>query len=311
MSKGVADRSPRGNGPVKPDPGVTTDAWKLLTRVTPSQLRGGPLPRRLVGGYSTAHVDGLLERAAWTIDDLEDAVRTLGREVDELRRRTVTADTPESVVDRMLTTAQEVIEQVKQEALQDADRIRAEARHEATRAKHLRLEAQAAIEAARAEAATLLETAQEERRRLVAGSLGEVAQARAELEAEQARVSAAMNDLRGAWAGRIGDALAHLDTVGLDTADRTAGEPAAGPPAPAHSAPYSPPPAAPHSPPPARPAGPAPEPPPAPTVTLDSSRETPRVEEEHFPGLPGAEVLAELRRRLAAADESRERSNGA
>ncbi len=307
MSKGIAEGSPRGNGPVEPGGTGGEDAWKLLTRVTPSELRGGSLARQLVGGYNAAHVDGLLERAAWTIDDLEDTVRKLSREVEELRGRLVTADTPENVVERMLTVAQNVIEQVKQEALHDAGRIREEVQQEASRVERLRFEAQTAVDAARAEAATLLEAAQEERQRLVAGSLGEVAHARAELEAERARIDAAMDGLRGAWAGRIGDALARLDNVRLDTPPAAADETAAATP----GSTYSPPPSVPHSPPPTPPANPAPEPAPSTGIALDTPRETPSLEEERFAGLLGDDVLAELRRRLAAADEAREMSNGA
>ena len=211
MAEQVADHNPAVSESDAADFSSGDDVWRQLLRVSPSQLRKPSLSRQLIGGYRPEDVGRLLERAARTIEALADTVAGLEGHLAQ-----AAPDAPEQAVGEWFVTAHRVIEGVKEEAQREAERIIAEARHEAEQAEHLRREAQAAVEDARDQATALLEAARAERERLIADSVGSAAQVRADLEAERARLDAAINDLRGVWAGRISDALARLEGMKLE-----------------------------------------------------------------------------------------------
>ncbi len=239
-------------GPANPKPAdrqpVESKEQEASSLVSGRQLRTIVLPRSPFGGYRCGYVDRLLEGAAKTLDERTVTIEHLKGQLEESRTREATFAIPEELVGRMLTAAQGVVDGVKEEARQEAERIVAEGRVEAeqatlvrneayaaaeaeraqasailaaARAERERLivdwerEARAAIEAERSEAAALLAAARAERERLLSDSLVEIAQARDELEAERARLATEINELRGAWAGRLSDALARLDGVDL------------------------------------------------------------------------------------------------
>ena len=243
MSGRIDEEEVSGEGPA---PAVEGPVRKQVVLITGNQLRATALRRRWFGGYRRGEVDGLIQRAANTIDYLGD---TAEKQREELEKGEQSHEAPEAIVTSMLASAARVVQGIKDEAQAEADRILAEARVEADRilaearveeerAAQLRRDAEAEQDRALAEAAALVDTAREERERLVAESETDVARARAELEAERERIDGAINDLRSVWAERINHALSQLggaerapsDLV-VDLSERAAAPSEAPPPA--------------------------------------------------------------------------------
>jgi cell division septum initiation protein DivIVA len=175
--------------------------------VSPRELRESSLPpvRR---GYRREEVDELRERAARTIEIL---ARRLKETLTELE--TARQNHAEPLIGRMLETANKLVVSVQNEAAEEADRLRAAARTDAEQARKLYEKADEILADARVSAVAIVDEARVERERVLRDSVAEVAKARAQLEAEKARIEGEIEELRSGWEASLREALRRVDAV--------------------------------------------------------------------------------------------------
>ena len=197
----------------------------LLSRVTPEQLRTIELAKQSVGGYRREDVDGLLELAARTIDDLAVTVDALQHQLAKARSKETSLaeqleqarqSNDQEVTGDVLVMAHQAAQHITEAARRDAENILKEATAEVARtheeaAERMR-EAQLTVTHGDAPTAGEDDLRRGQVARLDTGS----AHAWAQVEAESARLAALAVHLRDGWVELISDALSRLDRVGLD-----------------------------------------------------------------------------------------------
>jgi cell division septum initiation protein DivIVA len=214
-------------------PSAAEDVRSRLILVTASQLRAPRLSRQAVGGYRRNQVDGLLERAAMTIEGLGHTIKGLQEGTGRLQAAHATLEehlqhaiprTPEEILGEIILTAHRAADEVRSDARHDADLIVIEAQTEAMRvvtdaerrreeSEQLQRDAEATIEAARQQALLVGNEARAEREQLIADAIAEATLARDDLDAEAKRLEAAIEGLRAEWIGFVRDGLARLEAI--------------------------------------------------------------------------------------------------
>jgi hypothetical protein len=214
-----------------PEPGEDAPVTSLSERV--SQFAQ---PRR-ADDEARGDIEARLDQTAQTTDRLlaevessRDGMARLQTPRDPGEGELGDADhrSPEEIVGDVLVTAHRAAEAVIENAQRDAAWIETTARREALPivaeaqrmledARRLHGEAEQALVEAHREANAVLEAAQAERGSLIASWTTDAERRRAELEAAGMRLETTIRDLRAEWIERIGEALALLDGLEVET----------------------------------------------------------------------------------------------
>jgi len=188
-------------------------------------------PSLVAGSAAGGEFEHLVSRAEKTVDLLLGEIRALRGDAGKtppLSAPDASRRSPDEVVGEVLMTAHRAAESMIDKARREAESVLSQAqsdtlpiltdaRRTLEEAGRLHDDARAIVERAHSEAHAVLSAARAERERLVAESVGEAAQRRAELEVENLRLETAIKSIRTEWAGRAAEALARLDGIGVES----------------------------------------------------------------------------------------------
>jgi cell division initiation protein len=190
-------------------------APRQFGHVTARELRTPEFRRLGRGGYDADEVDAFLERVRMTMEAMARELERARLELAPLQERRSKLTSAEKDAADMLIAANRAVELIKEDAQRDARHIVAAAEENVRQAEQLRRTAEASVDGARDEARKVLADARTERERLIAEAMGDLTSVRAELKAENARLEAAVAELRTTWARRVQDAISGLERVRL------------------------------------------------------------------------------------------------
>ncbi len=188
---------------------------RQFPHVTARDLRTPEFRRLGRGGYDADEVDAFLERVRMTMEAMARELERARHELGPLQDGRAKLASAEKDAADMLIAANRAVELIKEDGRREAQQFVAAAEESKRQADLLRRAAEDSVEEARREARSVLAEAQTERERLIAEAMGDLTSVRAELKAENARLEAAVAELRATWARRVEDAIAGLDRLKL------------------------------------------------------------------------------------------------
>ena len=239
--KGCETSSTTRVGPPRVDPAIHQRSGEDAEPDLRDAEQREPLtpPSLPAGSAAGGEFDHLVSRGEKTVEQLLGEIRALqgdAAKTDPLRAPEASRRSPDEVVGEVLMTAHHAAESMIDKARREAESLLSQARSDTLpiltdarrtleEAGRLHDDARALVERARGEADDVLSAARAERERLLADSVGEAAQRRAELEVENMRLETAIKSIRTEWAGRAAEALARLDGIGLESGPGPAASP--------------------------------------------------------------------------------------